>query len=151
MRTDDIRHNGTETKTSITVDVNVAGNRSTEAQTSIFVGEQSTAAAEEEDTETSSLSSTSVADVTVGEEKPFATTSSVTTTTTTASRTTASFPTSEQGFEPPTTLFPLRDVDMTMTPRSTRPTGTTTTLATTTTTFASGRINPSLLNLLGRG
>ena len=92
VRTDDIRHNGTETKTSITVDVNVAGNRSTEAQTSIFVGEQSTAAAEEEDTETSSLSSTSVADVTVGEEKPFATTSSVTTTTTTASRTTAGDP-----------------------------------------------------------
>lgn len=141
VRTDDIRHNLTETKTSITV----AENKTAEAQTSIFVREQSP---EKETDATFVQSSTSNVD---GIETSTATT--LTPTTTTTRTTTAAGRTSEQGFEPVTTLFPIRDVEFTMTPRSTRPTGTTTTVATTTTgsSSTSGRINPSLLNLLGRG
>ena len=79
------------------------------------------------------------------------TTSTLSTTGTTLDDSTTTTP-SPSTTEQSTTGFPVTMQGISMTPRSTRPTGTTpTTTAPITTTITSGRINPNLLNLLGRG
>ena len=168
--------NSTKMKTSISVD----GDKTAETQTSIFVGQDSNNATRESNF---SPTINSNATILISESNIISTTTTSTsspTTTLTSIPTTASSPTTFDNtstdkrfrFESQnvsttqfsstnvtpgsptltTTQFPP-NVGMTMTPRSTRPTGTTTTTASTTTSssITSRRINPSLLNLLGRG
>ena len=154
VRTDDEKKsaNSTEMKTTISV----GSDKSAEAQTSIFVGQES-------DNETNDSNS----GISINESSNISTTTTSTSRPTTFndSNTSKSFRFESQNVS--TTQFSSADVTptlttttqfppivgMTMTPRSTRPTGTTTTTVSTTTSssITSRRINPSLLNLLGRG
>jgi hypothetical protein len=168
VRTDDEKKsaNSTEMKTTISV----GSDKSAEAQTSIFVGQESDNETNDSNSGISINESSNISTTTTSTTRPTTFTSTTTTstsrpTTFNDSNTSKSFRFGSQNVS--TTQFSSADVTptlttttqfppivgMTMTPRSTRPTGTTTTTVSTTTSssITSRRINPSLLNLLGRG